>query len=105
MNAIQGKKIPIYGNGEQRDWLYVDDHARALLSVALNGVVGETYNIGGNNQLKNIFVVKTICKILDDLKPSPFNNIEKYEELISYVDDRVGHDKRYGINANKITRT
>ena len=103
LNALEGKKIPIYGNGEQiRDWLYVDDHARALLNVGLKGKIGETYNIGGHNEMKNIDVAKSICKILDKLKPSKFNSIKHYEELITYVDDRAGHDVRYAIDASKI---
>lgn len=103
LNAIEGKKLPIYGNGEQiRDWLYVDDHARALLNVALNGKIGETYNIGGQNELKNIYVVKTICDVLDNLYPSKLNGVTKYEELISYVDDRPGHDKKYAMDITKI---
>ena len=82
LNSIEGKKIPIYGTGEQvRDWLYVDDHARALLHVALNGKVGETYNIGGHNEIQNIEVVKIICSILDDLFLPIKNNISKYEIL------------------------
>ena len=103
LNAIKGKKLPIYGNGEQiRDWLYVDDHARALLNVAINGKIGETYNIGGQNELKNIYVVKTICDILDELYPCKINGITKYEELISHVDDRPGHDKKYAMDITKI---
>ena len=103
LNAIEGKKLPIYGNGEQiRDWLYVDDHARALLNVALKGKIGETYNIGGQNELKNIYVVKTICDILDNLHPCKPNGVTKYEELISYVDDRPGHDKKYAMDITKI---
>jgi dTDP-glucose 4,6-dehydratase len=105
LNALEGKKLPIYGNGEQiRDWLYVDDHARALLYVALIGEIGETYNIGGHNELKNIEVVKTVCSILDDLVPSRFNGIDKYEQLIIHVGDRAGHDARYAINATKIDK-
>ena len=105
LNAIEGKKLPVYGNGKQiRDWLYVEDHARALLHVALNGKVGESYNIGGQSELKNIEVVRMICKILDELKPSKFENIKKYEQLISYVDDRPGHDKRYAIDISKIKK-
>ena len=104
-NAIEGKKLPVYGNGKQiRDWLYVEDHARALLHVALNGKVGESYNIGGQSELKNIEVVRMICKILDELKPSKFKNIKKYERLISYVEDRPGHDKRYAIDISKIKK-
>jgi dTDP-glucose 4,6-dehydratase len=103
LNAIEGKKLPIYGNGQQtRDWLYVDDHARALIQVALNGQVSETYNIGGHNELKNIEVVKIICGILDELVTDKSDGITKYEQLITYVDDRVGHDLRYAIDANKI---
>lgn len=103
LKALKGENLPIYGNGKQvRDWLYVDDHAKALLHVALNGVIGETYNIGGHNELQNIDVVKTICGILDELSPSKLSGIKKYEKLITYVNDRVGHDFRYAIDANKI---
>tara|TARA_Y200000002_G_C22641921_1_gene647393 strand:- start:328 stop:1404 length:1077 start_codon:yes stop_codon:yes gene_type:complete len=103
LNALEGKNLPIYGDGKQiRDWLYVDDHARALLHVALNGKVSETYNIGGHNELQNIDVVKTICNILDELAPCKIEGINKYEKLITFVEDRIGHDVRYAINANKI---
>ena len=103
LNALEGKDLPIYGDGKQiRDWLYVDDHARALLHVALTGEIGETYNIGGHNELQNIDVVKTICTVLDDLVPSKHNNITKYEQLITFVSDRAGHDIRYAIDASKI---
>ena len=103
LNALEGKDLPIYGNGKQiRDWLYVDDHARALLHVAFYGEVGETYNIGGHNEIKNIDVVKTTCSILDELSPSKIDGIDKYEQLIVYVTDRVGHDIRYAIDATKI---
>ena len=103
LNALEGKDLPIYGNGKQiRDWLYVDDHARALLHVALTGKIGETYNIGGHNELQNIDVVKTVCSILDELVPSKFNGIDKYEQFITYVGDRAGHDVRYAIDATKI---
>ena len=103
LNALEGKDLPIYGNGKQiRDWLYVDDHARALLHVALYGEVGETYNIGGHNEIKNIDVVKTVCSILDELSPSKIDDIDKYEQLIVYVTDRAGHDIRYAIDATKI---
>ena len=102
-NALEGKELPIYGDGNQiRDWLYVDDHARALLHVALTGKVGETYNIGGHNEMKNIEVVKIICSILDELSPSKIKGVTSYEQLITYVDDRVGHDIRYAIDASKI---
>ena len=104
LNALEGKDLPIYGNGRQiRDWLYVDDHARALLMVALTGKVGETYNIGGHNEIENIDVVKMVCRILDDLMPSKINGIAKYEQLIIYVSDRAGHDLRYAIDATKIS--
>ena len=103
LNALDGKTLPIYGNGAQiRDWLYVDDHARALLVVADNGEVGETYNIGGHNELKNIDVVKTVCSILDELIPSQLDGVKNYDELITFVSDRAGHDVRYAIDANKI---
>ena len=102
-NALEGKDLPIYGNGMQiRDWLYVDDHAEALLHVALTGKVGETYNIGGNNEKKNIEVVKLICSILDKLAPSKFKDISEYHQLITHVEDRAGHDARYAIDASKI---
>ena len=104
LNALEGKNLPIYGNGKQiRDWLYVDDHARALLHVALTGKISETYNIGGHNELQNIDVVKTICSILDELLPSKLDGITKYEQLITYVSDRAGHDVRYAIDATKIS--
>jgi len=103
LKALEGQNLPIYGNGKQvRDWLYVEDHASALLKVALNGVIGETYNIGGHNELQNIEVVKIVCEILDELSPSKFNGIKKYEQLITFVDDRAGHDFRYAIDATKI---
>lgn len=103
LNALEGRELPIYGNGKQiRDWLYVDDHAKALLHVALTGEVGETYNIGGHNEKQNIGVVKTVCSILDELVPSQLNGINKYEDLITYVVDRAGHDMRYAIDATKI---
>jgi dTDP-glucose 4,6-dehydratase len=111
LNALEGKDLPIYGNGKQiRDWLYVDDHARALLHVALTGEVGETYNIGGHNELQNIEVVKTVCNILDKLKPIAQNptikylklNIKSYKDLVVFVKDRAGHDVRYAIDATKI---
>ena len=105
LNSIEGKKIPVYGTGKQiRDWLFVDDHARALLDVAFNGNIGETYNIGGHNELQNIEVVKIICSILDELSPCKLKNIYKYEELITFVDDRPGHDTRYAIDASKIEK-
>ncbi|MEN8282239.1 dTDP-glucose 4,6-dehydratase [Acinetobacter gerneri] len=103
LNALDGKALPIYGKGDQiRDWLYVEDHARALYKVVTEGVVGETYNIGGHNEKQNIEVVKTICKILDDLKPQA--NQEPYANLITFVKDRPGHDLRYAIDATKIAK-
>lgn len=101
LNALDGKDLPIYGKGDQiRDWLYVEDHARALYKVVTEGVVGETYNIGGHNEKQNIEVVKTICSILDELQPQA--NGQPYESLISFVKDRPGHDLRYAIDASKI---
>jgi dTDP-glucose 4,6-dehydratase len=103
LNALDGKALPIYGTGNQiRDWLFVEDHARALYQVVTQGVVGETYNIGGHNEKQNIEVVKTICKILDELRPQ--SNTQPYESLITFVKDRPGHDLRYAIDASKIER-
>ena len=104
-NALKGKNLPIYGDGKQiRDWLYVDDHVKALLLVSLDGKVGETYNIGGFNEIKNIDVVKKVCAILDELIPNSLNNIEHYHQLITYVSDRSGHDVRYAIDSSKIAK-
>ncbi len=104
LNALKGKNLPVYGDGKQiRDWLYVEDHAKALAHVALEGRVGETYNIGGQNELENIEVVETICEILEDLKPNKLNSIKRYKDLITYVDDRSGHDRRYAIDNTKIS--
>ncbi len=101
LNALDGKALPIYGKGDQiRDWLFVEDHARALYQVVTQGVIGETYNIGGHNEKQNIEVVKTICKILDELRPQA--NAQAYESLITFVKDRPGHDLRYAIDASKI---
>ncbi|MGR0305389.1 dTDP-glucose 4,6-dehydratase [Acinetobacter beijerinckii] len=101
LNALDGKALPIYGTGNQiRDWLFVEDHARALYQVITQGTVGETYNIGGHNEKQNLEVVKTICKILDELRPQ--NNSQSYESLITFVKDRPGHDLRYAIDAAKI---
>lgn len=101
LNALDGKALPIYGTGNQiRDWLFVEDHARALYQVVTQGVVGETYNIGGHNEKQNIEVVKTICNILDQLRPQ--QNAQPYESLITFVKDRPGHDLRYAIDATKI---
>ena len=105
LNALQGKPLPVYGEGNQvRDWLFVEDHARALVEVATKGVVGETYNIGGHNEKQNIDVVKTVCCLLDELRPSEHAHIDRYEELITFVKDRPGHDARYAIDASKIER-
>ena len=104
LNALEGKPIPIYGDGKQvRDWLYVDDHVRALLIVVLSGNLGETYNIGGHNEIQNIDVIKTVCQILDEVQPSKIKGISKYENLITFVNDRPGHDLRYAIDATKIS--
>lgn len=101
LNALDGKALPIYGKGDQiRDWLFVEDHARALYQVVTQGAVGETYNIGGHNEKQNIEVVKTICRILDELRPQA--NAQPYESLITFVKDRPGHDLRYAIDATKI---
>lgn len=103
LNALEGKALPVYGNGQQiRDWLYVEDHARALYKVVTEGKIGETYNIGGHNEKANIDVVKTICSILEELVPNKPNNLENYSDLITYVTDRPGHDLRYAIDATKI---
>ncbi|WP_277373152.1 dTDP-glucose 4,6-dehydratase [Pseudomonas sp. AA-38] len=105
LNALAGKPLPVYGNGQQvRDWLYVEDHARALLRVVSAGKVGETYNIGGHNEQKNLDVVKAICALLEELAPEKPAGVSRYEDLISYVKDRPGHDLRYAIDASKIER-
>ncbi|MGC0837094.1 dTDP-glucose 4,6-dehydratase [Pantoea agglomerans] len=104
INALAGKALPVYGNGQQiRDWLYVEDHARALYQVVSHGKPGETYNIGGHNERRNIEVVETICSLLEELaaeqKPA---GLAHYRDLITYVTDRPGHDQRYAIDASKI---
>ena len=103
LNALEGKPLPVYGNGDNiRDWLYVDDHVRALLTVLEKGRLGETYNIGGHNEKTNLEVVKTLCQLLDELKPdSPH---APHENLITFVTDRPGHDKRYAIDATKMAQ-
>ena len=99
LNALEGKDLPIYGKGDQiRDWLYVEDHARALYKVVTEGKVGETYNIGGHNEKQNLEVVETICEILDSLVPKT----TKYSKQITYVSDRPGHDRRYAIDSTKM---
>jgi len=105
LNAISGKSLPIYGDGLQiRDWLHVEDHARALVKVALDAKTGETYNIGGHNEVANIDVVRAICGLLEELVPTKPLGVERYEDLIVYVKDRPGHDVRYAIDASKIER-
>ncbi len=105
LNALAGKEIPVYGQGKQiRDWLYVEDHARALLMVALNGKVGETYNIGGHNEKMNIDVINLICDLLEELVPNKPNGVEHYKELIKFTTDRPGHDIRYAIDATKMKK-
>lgn len=100
LNALEGKNLPVYGKGDQiRDWLYVEDHARALYTVVTQGTLGETYNIGGHNEKKNLDVVLTICDLLDELVPKNTT----YREQITYVADRPGHDRRYAIDASKIS--
>lgn len=99
LNALAGKPLPVYGNGSQiRDWLYVEDHARALILVALQGQIADTYNIGGHNEKRNLEVVQTICDILQDLVPKE----TRYRDQIIFVQDRPGHDRRYAIDASKI---
>ena len=103
LNALDGKPLPVYGNGQQiRDWLFVEDHARALYKVVTEGEIGETYNIGGHNEKANIDVVRTICALLEELVPNKPEGVVKYEDLITYVKDRPGHDVRYAIDAAKI---
>ena len=105
LNALQGKPLPIYGNGQQiRDWLFVEDHARALYKVVTEGAVGETYNIGGHNEKANIEVVHAICILLEELAPNKPEGVQQYKELITYVTDRPGHDVRYAIDASKIKK-
>lgn len=105
LNAITGKALPVYGDGQQiRDWLYVEDHARALYLVATQGQPGETYNIGGHNERKNLDVVTTICDLLEELVPVKPAGISQYRDLITFVTDRPGHDLRYAIDASKIQR-
>ena len=105
LNAISGQPLPIYGDGSQiRDWLYVEDHAQALLQVVSQGEVGETYNIGGHNEKKNIEVVEAICDLLEELAPIKPKGVSNYRDLITFVKDRPGHDTRYAIDASKIER-
>ena len=105
LNALSGKSLPVYGKGNQiRDWLYVEDHARALVLVATEGVVGETYNIGGHNEKQNLEVVHTLCDLLEELHPKKPAGVENYRDLIEFVTDRPGHDLRYAIDASKIEK-
>jgi dTDP-glucose 4,6-dehydratase len=105
LNALEGKPLPVYGKGDQiRDWLHVEDHARALYKVLTEGTPGETYNVGGHNEKTNMQVVLTLCGILDELRPDHPNGINKYEQLVTHVADRPGHDLRYAIEAEKIKR-
>ncbi len=105
LNAIEGKALPVYGDGKQvRDWLYVEDHARALYTVLTQGGINETYNIGGHNEKANIDVVYTLCDLLEELHPSKPASIKQYRDLITFVQDRPGHDVRYAIDAGKIQR-
>ncbi|BCV35979.1 dTDP-glucose 4,6-dehydratase [Shewanella algae] len=105
LNALDGKPLPIYGDGQQiRDWLFVEDHAKALHLVVTKGEIGETYNIGGHNEKANLEVVHTICNLLEELVPNKPLGVEKYADLITFVKDRPGHDVRYAIDASKIER-
>lgn len=104
LNALSGKELPIYGDGQQiRDWLYVEDHAKALYTVVTQGGLGETYNIGGYNEKTNLEVVHKICELLEELVPEKPSGVKHYVDLITYVKDRPGHDLRYAIDASKIT--
>src|SRR5689334_19157019 len=101
LHAIQGKAIPVYGDGQNvRDWLYVSDHCKAIRTVLAGGRPGETYNVGGRNEIKNLHVVNTICSVLDELRPQ--DPITPHANLITFVKDRPGHDRRYAMNASKI---
>ncbi len=103
LNALEGKPLPIYGDGQQiRDWLFVEDHARALYKVLTEGIIGESYNIGGHNEISNLEVVKRICAILEELVPQKPKGVGNYADLITFVTDRPGHDVRYAIDASKI---
>jgi len=105
LNALEGKSLPIYGNGQQvRDWLHVEDHARALYKVVMEGQIGETYNIGGHNEKTNLDVVHMVCALLDEARPNYPKGISSYKDLITYVADRPGHDQRYAIDASKIQK-
>jgi dTDP-glucose 4,6-dehydratase len=103
LNALCGKPIPVYGDGQNvRDWLYVEDHCDAIRTVLMHGTVGETYNIGGRNEKKNMEIVNTICSILDELRPQ--DPVVPHRKLITFVQDRPGHDRRYAMDASKLER-
>lgn len=106
LNALNERPIPVYGNGDQiRDWIYVEDHVRALYLVLTQGKIGESYNIGAHNEQRNIDIIHKICTIMEELVPCKLKSISQYKELITYVQDRPGHDVRYAIDANKIKNT
>jgi dTDP-glucose 4,6-dehydratase len=99
LNALSAKPLPVYGDGQQiRDWLYVEDHCEAILAILEHGAIGETYNVGGGNQPANLTIVKTICDMLDELRPAA----DSHHSLIQYVEDRPGHDRRYAMDISKI---
>ena len=101
INCLNEKPLPVYGTGENiRDWLFVDDHCDAIHTIIEKGEIAETYNIGGNNEIQNIDIVKTICNLLDNIRPS--ENLKSYQELITFVKDRPGHDFRYAIDSSKL---
>lgn len=105
LNMIQGKPLPVYGDGKNiRDWLYVEDHASAVWTILQKGSVGQTYNIGGENEWTNIELVKYLCDIMQQLKPIAHETLQRYEDLITFVKDRPGHDRRYAINCDKIKK-
>ncbi|MDH5737813.1 MAG: GDP-mannose 4,6-dehydratase, partial [Gammaproteobacteria bacterium] len=105
LNALDGKPLPVYGKGDQiRDWLYVEDHARALYQVAMKGKKGRTYNIGGHNEKQNIEVVKTICQVLEEADVPKPAGVNAFESLITHVTDRPGHDQRYAIDAARMQK-
>ena len=103
LNALQGRPLPIYGDGSQiRDWLYVEDHSAALIKVLTEGIIGETYNIGGHNEKTNLQVVESVCCLLEEMAPKKPSGVNFYRDLITFVEDRPGHDGRYAIDATKI---
>jgi dTDP-glucose 4,6-dehydratase len=106
LSALGGAPLPVYGDGRQiRDWLYVDDHARALVTAFVGGEVGETYNIGGSSERRNLDVVEMVCDLLDEIAPDRrLAEHESYRDLITFVTDRPGHDRRYAIDCRKIER-